>query len=165
MSSDTVRKLDCYDLFAEETRKGGFSVILIRRNPVAAFVSATQATKSGIWYSLSSSRAEQKIPPAVRVDADELRRYCETEEITTMKLKAACTDFLEINYADILQHYGETMHRVMQHVEIPPSTSPIVSAYKRLPNLPLPERVKDWVTLKLEMPKHIRRLMDEEHLI
>lgn len=159
-----VRKLELYDLLEERGRVGDFGVIQVIRNPVACFVSFKQAQQSGTWTRGWNTPVQTKCPSPVRVNAEELVAFCVDHETTQCKIRASCDDRMEIHYSDLVNDYQGVMARVFDFIELPPVPMLAKPACKRLKNRPIRERVSNWAEVKLEVPVHIRRMIEHDDL-
>jgi len=162
---DTIRTLELYDFMEENYREGGFGIIQLVRNPVACFVSRKQAQQSKLWVLKYGAKQQKKLQLPVRIDAEELIPFCRTHAATTDKIRKSCADRLEIQYKDIVTDFQSVMRKVFDHIELPELPILAQSTYRRLPNKTIPQRVSNWLELKLDVPQDVRSLMESDDLI
>lgn len=159
-----VRRLELYDLFEDQARAGGFSVVQVVRNPVACFVSLKQAQQSGVW-TRPRGEAVPPTPLPVRINPDELTAFCRDHAATVAKIRATCEDRLEISYRDLVFNYQAAMRRVFDHIELPEVPALAQPACARLRNRAFDRRVTNWPEVRLGVPADVKALIASEDLL
>lgn len=159
-----VHKWELYDLFETRCREGDFCIVHVVRNPIACFVSLKQAEKSGKWARSWNSDGSDRCPSPVSLDASELVEFCRVHASIQGKIRAACSDLLEITYLEMFLDYQGVMRKVFEFLELPDSEEPAVATCKRLRNRPVRQRIVNWDRLRKEVPSDVQKLFDSEDL-
>ncbi len=160
-----VVRWDLYDLFEARCREGDFCVVHVVRNPVACFVSLKQAEKYGIWARSWDDAGPARCPSPVSLDPSELVDFCRNHEAVRGKIRAACSDVLEVPYRDLFLDYQAVMAKVFDFLELPDSEEPATAAYKRLRNRAMRQRISNWDKVVAAVPFDVKKLFDAEDFI
>lgn len=162
---DAVSRLELYDLFETKGREGGFSLVQVSRNPVACFVSLKQAQQTGVWTRTGVKRVASAMPPPVRVNAEELVRFCREHAAVESKIRATCHDRLQVSYSELVFDFQAAMRRVFDHIELPQTPHFARPGRMRLRNRPVLERISNLTELRIDLPSDVRELLKAEDLI
>ena len=159
-----VRRWELFELFEARCRRGNFCVIHVKRNPVACLTSLKQAQRSGIWTRTWNSSPQTSCPGSVSLDVHEVIEFCRSYASLQSKIRAVCSDFLEVSYRNLFLNYQGVMRKVFRFLELPDSEEPAVPMCRRLRNRTIRERILNWDRLYAEAPCEVRELLDSEDL-
>lgn len=164
VSYSVVRQYDLYDLFEQRGIAGDFCLVHVVRNPAACFVSRRQAELCGIWSRPRGSKPDQ-LPPPVRVDATALTEFCRLSAAITRKVRATCTDALELTYYDLLVNTQDAICRLYDFLELPPVPELVRPPLRRLDNRDMPCRVANLVELRREVPTDVEEFLNADDFL
>ena len=163
---DAVLRLDLFDYFEERCREGDFCLIHVIRNPVASLVSHIQAQKTNKFFTeKNKDHADSKKPFPVFLNEEELIDFIKNYESALGKILNCCDDQLVIHYKDILFDFQTTIRKVMCFLELPDPLFPVQCPIKRLPNLPIRDRIANFNILRKNLPYTYRRYLEAEDLV
>ncbi len=154
-----LARYDLFDLLEERTREGDFCLVMVTRNPVACLVSLKQAAHSGIWAEGPNAPRRPLCPMPVRLDAQELTRFCRQYDATRGKVRraaeAAPDAFLEVDYKSLVFDYRRQVERVMEFLELPQQPAP-QPGLRRLKNDAFERRVTNLDEVLAAVPSDVR---------
>lgn len=158
---DQIAGKQLHEAFEEWWREGSFCLIHVDRNPISCFVSLMQANESGIWKNYVT-RPEKNLP--VYVDKDELLQFIEMHRRVRYRTLIACEDNVQLHYRDLLYHTGIVAERLCEFLQIRPCDLTFIaqSVYGRLP---MKDRILNFKTLSVSVPREIQSLFDESELV
>lgn len=159
-----VMEWDMFEIFDQCCRGGDFGLVHVLRNPVSCFISYKQAMASKLWTVKTDESLPQGRPAPLLIDVPELTEFVRTHESICRKLKAACDDILEVSYKSLLLDYARTMRQVFGYLHLPEDVI-VHSAYRRLRNKPMQQRVFNFDNLRKSVPRDVREHLDAEDLV
>ena len=160
-----LARYDLFDLLEERTREGDFCVVAVARNPVACLVSLKQAAHSGVWAEGPNAPRRELSPMPVRLDPQELTRFCRQYDAVTGKVRRAAAvapdAYLEVAYRDLVFDYRRQVERVLEFLELPQQVAP-TPGIRRLKNETFERRVTNLVEVRAAVPSDVRAHLDAE---
>lgn len=165
LSYPAIQKYDLFDLFEACGREGDFTVLHVVRNPVACYISLKQAEQSGIWTCGTESTVPTQIPRQLRIDPDDMTRFCRNHQALRKKITDTCQDRLEIPYSQLSLAFQPTMAKVFDYLELPELPVLATPGCRRLRNRSMQNRVSYWAEVRLSVPSDVKALMDADDLI
>ncbi len=158
LTYDQVQQHQFYDLLHDRCHEGDFCLIHVRRNPVAAYVSQQQAVANRLFALDVNDRTVHTPPQPIAIDPKELTAFVRNHESVAGKIQAACDDTLDITYRELCRNFGNTMKKVLDFLELPPSL-PVMASYRRLPNNDMPKRIANFDELRQKVPADVREFL------
>jgi hypothetical protein len=161
-SYEEVRRYELDELFHQHDLDGDFCVVHVKRNPVACLVSRKQAEQSGVWFRGYNERNGHLdiTRHQVRLLPEELTTFVRQALAMEERLKRISQDYLCLEYSKLYADPKRMLYELMEFLESPDATLPI-PAYRKIWYVPMPRRVSNWYSLKLEVPRDVRESMEE----
>jgi len=158
-----ICRLDLWEYLGDRCRDGDFCLILVRRNPLACYVSCKQAQQSGIYHRAINDHLRMDCPSPVDIDADELVRFVRSHRAAEERIRAFCDDRLEIDYREIFLDYHRVMEEIFRFLELPPYPH-VTPGVRRLKNLDMRQRIANFAAARLRVDEDMRDLFDAHDL-
>lgn len=157
-----ITRYELDDFFAARHREGDFCLIHVTRNPVACYISLKQAEQSQVWCRFTGARPNRVPMPLGAIDHEELTQFVRNHMACLHRIKAACSDALNISYYDLCTDYRRTMARVFDFIELPVQARPALSGYARMKNRAMRQRILDIDRLRTQVPYDVGNWLDAE---